>query len=350
MNLFTKRFGLVLAGVVGVGAIAALAIGASFALFNAQAGPVTQTFTAGTVTLSNPAAGACTTNIANMEPGDSGSCAFSVQYGGTLPAYIGVEIASANTVGLINELQFTVNGNPVSASTPTVIGNSTTGTGFTANLGYTLSMAAGNTYQGHSATVNVIFYAVQCSNNGELAQGGVDTGTNENCGDPGPASWHQAPAAASTLSFQNSSGGSAGWTPNSDDASITLSVANSSGAYSVVDFNDVGTSLPTAAPSFTASYYASGTPRWYIQLGPSGTGPYLFGYPEPNGTWVVNGCSGVDSGTGFTYAEAVSEIASNCPTYQNDVTSVNIVADTSAPAPYTTVLTDVQYDGVTYTS
>lgn len=68
MSLFTKRFGLVLAGVVGVGAIAALALGASFALFTSTANGPSQTFTAGTVTLNTPATGSCT-GISNLEPG-----------------------------------------------------------------------------------------------------------------------------------------------------------------------------------------------------------------------------------------------------------------------------------------
>ncbi|MGH9070430.1 MAG: SipW-dependent-type signal peptide-containing protein [Acidimicrobiales bacterium] len=51
MNLFTKRLGLVLAGVVGVGAIASLAIGASFALFTSSAPTQNNTFAAGTLAL-----------------------------------------------------------------------------------------------------------------------------------------------------------------------------------------------------------------------------------------------------------------------------------------------------------
>jgi predicted ribosomally synthesized peptide with SipW-like signal peptide len=199
MNLFTKRLGLVLAGVVGVGAIAALAIGASFALFNAQLTAPPQTFTAGTVSLYAPTSATCTTNVGNMEPGDTGTCTFTVQYGGTLPAYIGVEIASANAVGLINELELTINTHGVTLGTPVLIGNSGSGaTSFTATLAYTLPLSAGNAYQDTKATLSATFVAVQCSNNGLLPSGALDPGTNETCQDPGPASWSQTPAPAST--------------------------------------------------------------------------------------------------------------------------------------------------------
>ncbi len=73
MNLFTKRLGLVLAGVVGVGAIASLAIGASFALFTASGPAQSQTFAAGTVffgTGSGPGANLVTAHLGGLAPGD----------------------------------------------------------------------------------------------------------------------------------------------------------------------------------------------------------------------------------------------------------------------------------------
>lgn len=75
MNLVTKRLGLVLAGVVGVGAIASLAIGASFALFTASGPAQSQTFAAGTVFFSSGTGqGANSTlvteNLGGLAPGD----------------------------------------------------------------------------------------------------------------------------------------------------------------------------------------------------------------------------------------------------------------------------------------
>ncbi len=189
MNLFTKRFGLVLAGVVGVGAIAALAIGASFALFSATSAGASQTFTAGTVSLNSPTTGTCT--VGNLEPGDTGNCNFTVMYGGSLPAYIGAE-ATANGV-LAPELSFTIDGTAL-GSNPVLIGNSVAGSTldpngetFTAVVGYALSAAADNSYQAQSAVVTVTFYAVQCSNNeyGSSARNETCSGT--------PATWANAP-------------------------------------------------------------------------------------------------------------------------------------------------------------
>lgn len=189
MNLFTKRFGLVLGGVVGVGAIAALAIGASFALFSATSAGANQTFTAGTVSLNSPTTGTCT--VSNLEPGDTGNCNFTVNYGGSLPAYIGAE-ATANGV-LAPELSFTIDGSAL-GSNPVLIGNSVSGSAqdpngevFTAVVGYTFSASADNSYQAQSAVVTVTFYAVQCSNN-EYGS----SAPNENCAGT-PAAWANAP-------------------------------------------------------------------------------------------------------------------------------------------------------------
>jgi hypothetical protein len=115
MNLFTKRFGLVLAGVIGVGAIATLAMGASFALFSAQSGSGTKTFTAGTVKFSTTQASTSVVcNEANLEPGDSSKgwvppdvlnlgnqalppCTFNAEYQGSLSAYVGLDITVTST-------------------------------------------------------------------------------------------------------------------------------------------------------------------------------------------------------------------------------------------------------------
>ena len=215
MNLFTKRFGLVLAGVVGVGAIAALAVGASFALFTSTANGPSQTFTAGTVRLNTTATGTCT-GISNLEPGDSGTCAFTVTYAGSLDAYIGARVVSASEGSLLgSELQFALNDHPTNGTTPVLIGSGRDRT-YTATLAYRLPSGAGNTYQGLSTTLSVVFYAVQCSNNGLLADGTLDLGTNATCADPGPASWTETPAnapASSNFSI-SSNDGTSGFSPS----------------------------------------------------------------------------------------------------------------------------------------
>src|ERR1039458_7596864 len=107
MNLFTKRSGLLLSAVVGVGAIAALSIGASFSLFTSTATGTPQTFAAGSGNLHSPTTENCTANVTTMEPGDTATCSFQVDYNGTLPAYIGAE--ASGTGALTSELSFTIN-------------------------------------------------------------------------------------------------------------------------------------------------------------------------------------------------------------------------------------------------
>jgi hypothetical protein len=191
----SKRSGLLLSAVVGVGAIAALSIGASFSLFSATATGNSQNFVAGTVSLYNPVTETCSTNVGSMEPGDTATCNFQVGYNGKLVAYIGSE-ASA-TGPLANALSFTINGT-TQGSTPVLIGNSYAGGPYTATVAYTLSSSADNSYQGATAAVTVTFYAVQCSNN--WANG---TALNDQCANPGPASWTQAPANTSSTMYNS---------------------------------------------------------------------------------------------------------------------------------------------------
>lgn len=194
MNLFTKRFGLVLAGVVGVGAVAALAVGASFALFTAQTSTTGQTFTAGSVSFNGTHTGTCTTDVGNMEPGDTGSCSVSVKYNGSLPAYIGAEASGSGY--LTNALSFQINGTSQNGTTPVLIGNSATdGHGsYSTTVDYTFSSSADNTYQTTTSTVTVTFFAVQCSNNGLNTDGTLSNSLNDSCSLQ-PASWTETPVS-----------------------------------------------------------------------------------------------------------------------------------------------------------
>lgn len=118
MNLFTKRLGLVLAGVIGVGAIASLAVGASFALFSSTSGSNVATFSAGTVSFNTNQASAPTTcTETNLAPGDSSTgynptglfallgkgnqtdppCSIGAEYTGSLDAWIGLDVSVTST-------------------------------------------------------------------------------------------------------------------------------------------------------------------------------------------------------------------------------------------------------------
>jgi hypothetical protein len=284
MNLFTKRFGLVLAGVIGVGAIATLAMGASFALFSAQSQSGTKTFAAGTVKFNTDQSSTYSVcSETNLEPGDSSTgyvganvldsgnhdplltpCTFYGEYTGSLSAYVGLDITVTSTsapgefysptdiigpsavpgecvpatapatgficdnYALINnqdpsyaEQQFQIqafdaSGGPLGApkivdsnltmtctetnphtttavqtctstiTGPVLIATVTGGieSGLADTLDYYLPLAAGNGYQGATATVTEFFVAVQCSNNAtDRSQ------INDGCLYSGPRSW-----------------------------------------------------------------------------------------------------------------------------------------------------------------
>ena len=205
MNLFTKRFALVLAGVVSVGAIAAMAMGASFALFSSSATGISDSITAGTVTLTNPASNSCTFN--NIAPGDPPTtCTYTVEYSGSLTAWMLLSASITSTSGAAaspsvsvgtndlydgtaNGLQVAIVGessegrtfaNPGQSFSPTGTNQvvyplascvSCTGVQFQPGSSETFAVYAalpswaGNVYQGGSATIQLTASAVQYPNN-----------------------------------------------------------------------------------------------------------------------------------------------------------------------------------------
>lgn len=100
MNLFTKRLGLVLAGVVGVGAIASLALGASFALFTAQAPTQNNVFAAGTLSLTAGSETSTTTTFSNLAPGSNPSTFYQLDLGGSLDAFVGLDATWTSTAAV----------------------------------------------------------------------------------------------------------------------------------------------------------------------------------------------------------------------------------------------------------
>lgn len=153
-----------------------------------------------------------------------------------------------------------------------------------------------------------------------------------------------SPALASptpNISFYTQGASTASWLPN--HSAVQLTVPDKS-SYAIVVFHHVSSAIPTTAPSFTAPQYASGSPRWYIQLS---TGPYLFGYPGDD--WNVNECAGVNNGTNYTYTQAIAAL-SNCDSADASVSAVYIVADSSQPVPATDVISAIQYNSVAFTN
>lgn len=93
-----KRLAL-LAG--GLGSAAALVAAGSFALFTSQATAQTDTFAAGTVILTSMSPNNnCTPtgiDLTNLEPGDSGTCTYVLNYKGSLNAWVNLSVGATTS-------------------------------------------------------------------------------------------------------------------------------------------------------------------------------------------------------------------------------------------------------------
>lgn len=174
--MFAKRISMSL---LAIGVISLVVSAASFALFSAQTANQQNTFTAGTVELGTVTGFTCSVHAGGLAPGDSGNCAVSVTYTGSLEAWIGVT-ASGNGALFSGA-------NPMAITSVTdgatalaqvggkyVIGTRNNGESAAVTINYAFPLAAGNEYQGASGTVDLMFYAVQARNN----TNGAGTGPN----------------------------------------------------------------------------------------------------------------------------------------------------------------------------
>jgi spore coat-associated protein N len=165
--MIAKRLSMSL---LAVGAVSLMVTAGSFALFSASTTNQNNVFTAGTVGLGAPTAFTCSVHAGGLAPGDSGACAVSVTYTGSLDAWLGVGYStSGDLFGGANPMQITdVKSGPTSLLTvggKRVIGQRTTGQNAPVSVEYTFPLAAGNEYQGKSGAIDLMFYAVQARNN-----------------------------------------------------------------------------------------------------------------------------------------------------------------------------------------
>jgi hypothetical protein len=154
-----------------------------------------------------------------------------------------------------------------------------------------------------------------------------------------------APALARsiTVSFAASPQSSAHFAQH--HKAIKLHVAGTqSTAYAVVKLHNFPTTVPNHAPSFQATYFSSGTPRWYIKFA---NGDYMFGYPYDH-AWDAHTTSG---GYAYgTYKAMVAYLTAQSGGTLPKVKKVQIIADGSAQQfPYTTFLSEVRYAGQSLT-
>jgi hypothetical protein len=224
MRSFRKKRVLLTAGTfVVVGSVATLLTGVTFGLFSSSPSPETNQFTAGTVTLTSNASGACT--VTNMAPGDSpAACTFVASYSGSLSAYVAVNVlietqtGTSGTSNLYNPggsngLTVSVadnQGSPVTYTVPTstttcpggapggstcyeldneLVSTSAQSSGFsdTFSTSVTLPSAAGNAYQSGAAQVILTAHAVQSKNNTLSCSGTPTAGVT--CTPSGSFAW-----------------------------------------------------------------------------------------------------------------------------------------------------------------
>ena len=194
----SRRLALWAGGVSTVVAMGSLAFGATLGLFSSTPGGETNTFTAGTVTLTSDATGAC--SATELMPGDAANnCTFAATYTGSADAYVGLDVLIRTTAGaghtaaqiLRNGITVTVTdnqGTPVSYTAPTavtacpgvppaesvcygldnllvksgVFTSASAPVTFTTNVG--MPASTGNDYQGATVLVSLTAHAVQAKN------------------------------------------------------------------------------------------------------------------------------------------------------------------------------------------
>jgi len=214
MRRSRKRRLVFAAGVLAtVGSVAALSTGVTYGFFSATSPSQDNTFSSGTVSLSQPFATSC--SVTAIQPGDAGSCQFTVTYAGTVSGgvWLGMDLAVTNPVpgvpvapyapgasgdvpaaaaGLYDSsasgLQVTItdnqpspvtymsgttwNGAPTVGATPSVADLlvDTTPVTATSSVTFTVSwqlpISAGNAYDGAASTISILVHAVQAANNG----------------------------------------------------------------------------------------------------------------------------------------------------------------------------------------
>jgi hypothetical protein len=235
-----KRIQVALA-LAALAAVASTSVGVTLALYSNKPTGETNTFVAGTVSLTNVVTGACSASTNNMAPADTASCTLAATYAGTLSGYMALDVfiaTKSNAAGggsptnlynpsdQTNEAQITV-----ASTTPTVsyiAANTNFGTAITcpgagtsldgnSYTGYTLCyqlsnmvvsstpFASGsvtfttsitlpstqpNTYQGSSAVVVLAAHAVQSKNNTiNCTVGGASPPAGAVCAVAGSFAW-----------------------------------------------------------------------------------------------------------------------------------------------------------------
>lgn len=231
---------------VALAAVASTSAGVTFAIYSNRPTSETNTFAAGTVSLTSVVTGACAASTNNMAPADTATCTLATTYAGTLSGYMALDVFIAtqknttagggsatnlyNPADATNEAQITVSSTTptvsyiVAGGSPTSLGaaiscpgavtsldgnNYSTGydkcyllsnllvsaTAFasgtvTFTTGISLPSGQPNTYQGSSAVVVLGAHAVQSRNNAiNCTAGGTSPTAGAVCTPTGSFLW-----------------------------------------------------------------------------------------------------------------------------------------------------------------
>lgn len=166
----------------GTMALAAMLVSAgTFALFTSEATNEGNTFTSGTVSIVDGTLGAAfnqTMYFGNLAPGDGESATVTIENDGSLDAW--VRIDTANSVGTgdlfggLTPLVVTLDGDVVQIPA---------GGSATFDVSYSFPLAADNSYQAATGSLDIEFQAVQVRNNSQ--------DTNNDGTDDAPISWNE---------------------------------------------------------------------------------------------------------------------------------------------------------------
>lgn len=213
MRISKRRALIAGSGVLVVGAAGLIVAGSTFGFFSATATGLTNTFSAGKVSLSQSAASACT--VTKAQPGDFGTCTMTVTYTGTVSggAYLALDVTVTGTAGspvtpygagspptaangLYNgtakglQLTITSTTGAVTYMTGTTLGGTATTSGsasasatdllvnkvavtsatkYTFKVHWSLPTTATNAFDTAGSTVKLLVHAVQAANNGSTA-------------------------------------------------------------------------------------------------------------------------------------------------------------------------------------
>lgn len=178
------------ASLLAVALISLLVSGATFALFTATTSNVNNTFSSGTVSLGNPTSTSIV--VSNIAPGDTGSNSFSVDYTGSLEAWLALDtdIDAVDPVTVTDlfdgptPLSVTITDNITPGKTYNLdgtnqvvgkFGGSGNPASVTLNVVYELPLGAGNDYQDKTGTLTLTVHAVQAKNNTNAAETGPNS-------------------------------------------------------------------------------------------------------------------------------------------------------------------------------